>query len=104
MSTKKISNLPPLTTLTSDKRNTIIVGVNLETSDTSQISLDTLANQLYLTNSLVVGPNVYIGSSTSANTFRFPNAVAVIAKTTGSIQKNEPHNKWLKYSEFRILF
>jgi hypothetical protein len=92
MSITKISNLPQPTTLTTDKKNTLLVGLNTETGFTQKISLDTIANQLYLTNPIIAAVNVSVGSITSATASRFPNTTVIVSNTPTGIQKNEPHN------------
>jgi hypothetical protein len=57
MSTVKISQLPILTRLDSNTSNTILVGIDKETSVTSQFTAKILANGLYANTPLNVGNN-----------------------------------------------
>jgi hypothetical protein len=57
MATVKITDLPYITSLQSNTANTVIVGVDIPSDDTGQITLTTLANGLYSNNYLKVGNN-----------------------------------------------
>ncbi len=74
MATVKITDLPPIATINANTANTVLVGVDIPTNITGQITLTTLAAGLYSNNNLVVGnnytilPNVvgqFTGNSTS---------------------------------------
>ena len=74
MATVKITDLPTITTINANTANTVLVGVDIPTNITGQITLTTLAAGLYSNNNLVVGdnhtllPNVigqFTGNSTS---------------------------------------
>jgi hypothetical protein len=55
--TVKITDLPAITTVNSNTANTVLVGVDIPTNITGQITLTTLAAGLYSNNNLVVGNN-----------------------------------------------
>ena len=55
MATVKITELPYITTLQPNTANTIIVGVDVPSDTTGQITLTTLARNLYSNNNLYVG-------------------------------------------------
>lgn len=57
MSTIKISQLPTITQLESNTSNTVFVGVDITSFTTGIYSAQTLANQLYINNALLVGNN-----------------------------------------------
>jgi hypothetical protein len=66
MSTVKITDLPPVLTINANTANTVLVGVDIPSDVTGQITLTTLARGLYSNNNLLVGnTNVFL-----------PNAVA----------------------------
>ena len=74
MATVKITDLPTIATINANTANTVLVGVDIPTNITGQITLTTLAAGLYSNNNLVVGnnytllPNVvgqFTGNSTS---------------------------------------
>ena len=74
MATVKITDLPTITTINANTANTVLVGVDIPTNITGQMTLTTLAAGLYSNNNLVVGdnhtllPNVigqFTGNSTS---------------------------------------
>jgi hypothetical protein len=65
MSTVKISELVAIN-LSTNTSNTILVGVDLPTLTTGRISASSLAQRLYLNNSLVVGNNEILFPSTVA--------------------------------------
>lgn len=74
MATVKITDLPTISTINSNTANTVLVGVDIPTNITGQITLTTLAAGLYSNNNLAVGnnhtvlPNVvgqFTGNSTS---------------------------------------
>jgi hypothetical protein len=58
MSTIKISQLPLVTTFTSNTQNTVFVGVDLDADLTGQFTAQAIARNLYLNNTLIVGNNV----------------------------------------------
>ena len=60
MSTVKITDLPTITTINANTENTVLVGVDIPTNITGQITLTTLAAGLYSNNNLVVGNNYTI--------------------------------------------
>ena len=60
MSTVKITDLPTITTINANTANTVLVGVDIPTNITGQITLTTLAAGLYSNNNLVVGNNYTI--------------------------------------------
>lgn len=55
MATVKITDLPFITTLQPNTANTVIVGVDIPSDTTGQITLTTLARNLYSNNNLYVG-------------------------------------------------
>ncbi len=57
MATVKITDLPTITTINANTANTVLVGVDIPTDITGQITLTTLAAGLYSNNNLVVGNN-----------------------------------------------
>ncbi len=57
MATVKITDLPYITSLQSNTANTVLVGVDIPSDDTGQITLTTLATGLYSNNNLKVGNN-----------------------------------------------
>lgn len=57
MATVKITDLPYITSLQPNTANTVLVGVDLPSDDTGQITLTTLAQGLYSNNFLYVGNN-----------------------------------------------
>jgi hypothetical protein len=57
MSTIKISQLPVIPTISANTQNTIFVGVDLGADLTGQFSAQTIAKNLYLNNTLIVGNN-----------------------------------------------
>ena len=57
MSTVKITDLPVIATINANTANTVLVGVDIPTNITGQITLTTLAKGLYSNNNLVVGNN-----------------------------------------------
>ena len=57
MSTIKISQLPVVTTFSSNTQNTIFVGVDLVAGLTGQFTAKAIAQNLYLNNTLIVGNN-----------------------------------------------
>jgi hypothetical protein len=74
MSTVKITDLPKISTINANTANTVLVGVDIPTNITGQMTLTTLAAGLYSNNNLTVGenytilPNVvgqFTGNSTS---------------------------------------
>lgn len=60
MSTVKITDLPQIGTINANTANTVLVGVDIPTNITGQITLTTLARGLYSNNNLVVGNNFTI--------------------------------------------
>ena len=60
MSTIKISQLPLVTTFTSNTQNTVFVGVDLDSDLTGQFTAESIARNLYLNETLIVGNNVVI--------------------------------------------
>lgn len=60
MSTIKISQLPLVTTFTANTQNTVFVGVDLDSDLTGQFTAESIARNLYLNETLVVGNNVVI--------------------------------------------
>jgi hypothetical protein len=60
MSTVKITDLPTITTINANTSNTVLVGVDIPTNITGQMTLTTLAAGLYSNNNLVVGNNYTI--------------------------------------------
>jgi hypothetical protein len=60
MSTVKITDLPAITTINANTANTVLVGVDIPTNITGQMTLTTLAAGLYSNNNLVVGNNYTI--------------------------------------------
>lgn len=60
MATVKITDLPTIATINSNTANTVLVGVDIPTNITGQITLTTLAAGLYSNNNLVVGNNYTI--------------------------------------------
>ena len=71
MSTIKISQLPLVTTFTANTQNTVFVGVDLDSDLTGQFTAESIARNLYLNETLIVGNNVV----------QFPN---VIGQFSGS--------------------
>lgn len=69
MATVKITDLPTISTINANTANTVLVGVDIPTNITGQITLTTLANGLYSNNYLTVGDFSH----------NFPNAIAVFA-------------------------
>ena len=57
MSTVKITDLPQIATINANTANTVLVGVDIPTNITGQITLTSLARGLYANNSLIVGNN-----------------------------------------------
>jgi hypothetical protein len=57
MSTIKISQLPVVTTFSSNTQNTIFVGVDLDSDLTGQFTAQAIAKNLFLNNTLIVGNN-----------------------------------------------
>ena len=60
MSTVKITDLPSITTVHSNTANTVLVGVDIPTNVTGQLTLTALAAGLYSNNTLAVGNNYTI--------------------------------------------
>lgn len=60
MATVKITDLPTITTINANTANTVLVGVDIPTNITGQITLTTLAAGLYSNNNLAVGNNYTI--------------------------------------------
>ena len=58
MSTIKISQLPLVTTFTANTQNTVFVGVDLDSDLTGQFTAESIARNLYLNETLIVGNNV----------------------------------------------
>ena len=63
MSTVKITDLPQIATINANTANTVLVGVDIPTNITGQITLTTLARGLYSNNNLVVGNNFTVLSN-----------------------------------------
>jgi hypothetical protein len=57
MSSVKITDLPQVLSINANTANTVLVGVDIPTNITGQITLTTLARGLYSNNNLVVGNN-----------------------------------------------
>ena len=57
MSTIKISQLPPFANISSNTSNTILVGVDTANLITGQVTVTSLAHQMFANNYLVVGQN-----------------------------------------------
>lgn len=57
MATVKITDLPIISTINANTANSVLVGVDIPTNITGQITLTTLATGLYSNNNLVVGNN-----------------------------------------------
>ena len=58
MSTIKISQLPLVTTFTANTQNTVFVGVDLDADLTGQFTAQSIARNLFLNETLIVGNNV----------------------------------------------
>ena len=74
MATVKITDLPYITSLQPNTANTVIVGVDVPSDDTGQITLTTLAAGLYSNNRLVVGNYSTV----------YPNAITTFANTSNN--------------------
>jgi hypothetical protein len=66
MSTTKISELPKFSTINANTSNTLFVGVDIPSAQTFQFSAHTLAQGLYLNETLIVGNNTTLLPNTSA--------------------------------------
>jgi hypothetical protein len=58
MSTIKISQLPLVTTFTANTQNTVFVGVDLDADLTGQFTAQSIARNLFLNETLIVGNNI----------------------------------------------
>jgi len=86
MSTVKISQLPSISVINSNTSNTILVGVDVPSDTTGQITLTTLAAGLYSNNNLTVGNNQIIFPDTIAQfSGNVPNYMQVNQQNFNSV-------------------